>query len=42
MSKLIAESMKPFVERKFIKERMVAVGDIVYPEKRLLYSLLVQ
>ena len=38
MSKLIAEKMMPFAEGDFVKECLMAVVDIVCPEKKLLFS----
>ena len=38
MSKLIAGKMMPLAENEFVKECLMAVVDIVCPEKKLLFS----
>ena len=38
VSKVIAEKMMPFAEGEFVKECLMAVVDIVCPEKKSLFS----
>jgi hypothetical protein len=38
VSRLIAENMKPFTDGDFVKKCLIAVVDIVCPEKKTLFS----